>query len=104
MNHSFLELSEVKLTESTQIMRSIVHPIRLEMLEFIKNNPWTDVQTIYQSLEIEQSLASQYLAMLRQANVVLTKRQGKHILYHINSTKYVKVHNAISNFLLEDAA
>jgi DNA-binding transcriptional ArsR family regulator len=42
------------------------------------------VSGIYKTLRIEQTVASQHLATLRQAGVVNTKREGKWIYYSIN--------------------
>lgn len=39
------------------------------------------VQEIYDALNIEQSVASQHLRILRHANLVRTRREGKFVYY-----------------------
>ena len=42
------------------------------------------VTTIYVKLRIEQSVASQHLAVLRRAKLVNAEREGKKIFYQFN--------------------
>ncbi|MFN8331157.1 MAG: metalloregulator ArsR/SmtB family transcription factor [Saprospiraceae bacterium] len=42
------------------------------------------VTDIYIKLRLEQSVASQHLAILRRAGVVATERQGKFIYYSLD--------------------
>ena len=66
------------------------------MLKLIDESQKITVTEIYVKLRIEQSVASQHLAMLRRANIVTTKRDGKYIYYAVNYnrieeiTKFVK--------------
>ena len=43
-----------------------------------------DVTELYVKLRLEQSVASQHLAILRKAGIVFTLRDGKFIYYSIN--------------------
>lgn len=66
-------------------IRALNHPLRQKMLSLIRNNDnkmnVTDIQT---RLRIEQSVASQHLAILREQGLVETKRDGKTIWYSVN--------------------
>jgi DNA-binding transcriptional ArsR family regulator len=42
-------------------------------------------------LRIEQSVASQHLAILRKADLLQTERDGKFIYYTINKTRFAEV-------------
>jgi DNA-binding transcriptional ArsR family regulator len=42
------------------------------------------VSEIYKKLKLEQSVASQHLAVLRNAHFVNTHRDGKYIYYSVN--------------------
>ena len=86
--------SPEKLHASLAIMQALAHPLRLSMLHLIDNNLELKVGDIYKILKIEQALASQHLRILRQADLVLTRRDQKFIYYRIN---YVKMLASSSN-------
>jgi DNA-binding transcriptional ArsR family regulator len=46
---------------------------------------------VYAKLKIEQSVASQHLAILRNANIVVTEREGKFIYYTINKQRLAEI-------------
>jgi DNA-binding transcriptional ArsR family regulator len=56
-----------------------------------------NVTDIYVKLRLEQSVASQHLAILRRANIVITDRDGKFIHYKLNYEKL----NDISKFVAD---
>ena len=57
------------------------------------------VTEMYVKLRIEQSVASQHLAILRRANIVLTKREGKFIFYSVNYARIVELSAFMEEFL-----
>ena len=78
-----------KLRMSLAIMRALSHPLRLDILNVIDENKEVSVGDIYKALKIEQALASQQLRILRQAELVLTRRHQKFIFYRLNYPKIV---------------
>lgn len=77
-----LELEELK--KASLALRALNHDIRQEIVDFIHNKGETPVTNIYRRLRLEQSLTSTFLAMLRRANIVKTRRDGQTIYYSIN--------------------
>jgi DNA-binding transcriptional ArsR family regulator len=51
------------------------------------------VTEIYVKLRLEQSVASQHLAILRKAGFVNTVRDGKFIYYSVSKERLVEVHD-----------
>jgi DNA-binding transcriptional ArsR family regulator len=51
------------------------------MLKLLDENKKMTVTELYIKLRLEQSVASQHLAILRRAGVVTTVRNGKFIFY-----------------------
>jgi len=49
------------------------------------------VTSIYIKLRLEQSVASQHLAILRRAGVVITERQGKFIYYSLDQDRLTQI-------------
>jgi ArsR family transcriptional regulator len=87
-----------KLRESTEILRALAHPLRMRILEFIDENHSINVNRIYSTLDLEQSITSQHLRILRKAGVVETERNGKFIHYRVNYSRLKSVREAITNF------
>lgn len=78
--------------------RAIAHPVRLAILKFISEQGTTNVNSIYNTLNLEQSITSQHLRILRVAELVDTQRDGKFIHYSINHTKIAKLNVALNDF------
>lgn len=83
-----------KLREASGLLRAIAHPLRMRILEFIDRNEQINVNKIYNTMNLEQSITSQHLRILRLANVVLTHRDGKFIYYSID---YERLNKAIKD-------
>ena len=65
-------------------MRAIAHPLRIKILNFIDARKECNVNMIYRTLRLEQSVTSQHLKILRDAGLVKSKRDGKKIYYSVN--------------------
>lgn len=80
-----------QLKSSSDIFRALAHPLRIRICAIIDDRNPACVHEIYDALNIEQSVASQHLRILRQANLVRTQRQGKFVYYLLD---YDKIGNA----------
>lgn len=88
-----------KLHVSTELMRALAHPLRLRILEFIDQHGSINVNKIYNTLRIEQSITSQHLKILRMAGVVNANKNGKYMHYDINYDIILRAEVAVANFL-----
>lgn len=91
------QLQVIKKCKS--IYRALDHKLRQDILRFLSGGDGANVTSIYTTLKIEQSVASQHLAILKKAKVVNTKRNGKEIIYSINQPGIDRILN-ISNSLI----
>lgn len=98
MNRTKVTFNQEQLTQSCEIARALAHPLRLRILEFIDDQRRTHVNRIYNSLQIEQSITSQHLRILRLAGIVHAERDGKFIHYSINYNVVEMAEKAINNF------
>lgn len=85
-----IELLQIK--KASLIFRAINHRLRQQMIKLLHEHKKMTVTEIYMKLELEQSVASQHLAILRKAGFVLTKRDGKFVYYSVNYEMLQKVH------------
>ena len=99
MRKAKVNLNNEKLQESSEVLRALAHPLRMKILEFIDKNDQINVNKIYNTLRLEQSITSQHLRILRLAGLVTTERDGKFIHYSINYDKLDLVVNAIKRFI-----
>lgn len=99
MKHTKVVFNNEKLHYSSELMRALAHPLRLKILEFIDGQGKINVNKIYKSLNIEQSITSQHLRILRMAGVVDCSRDGKFMHYNINYDIVEKAQKAVNNFL-----
>jgi DNA-binding transcriptional ArsR family regulator len=88
-----------KLEYSVELSRALAHPLRMKILEFIDRKGAINVNKIYNSLNLEQSITSQHLRILRKAEVVSADRQGKMVVYQINYPIVERAVSAVNNFL-----
>jgi len=80
-------------------MRALAHPLRLQILEFIDSNKSINVNKIYSSLELEQSITSQHLKILRMSGVVSVEVTGKFHIYQINYDVINRANYAVKKFV-----
>ena len=94
-----INFNQERLDKSTDILRALAHPLRIKILSFIDQNDEINVNKIYNTLDLEQSITSQHLSVLRNADVVQTNREGKFVQYSIDYRKVDRAVQAIKSFL-----
>ena len=84
MNYLGKDQMEVLASVKAKV-RALYHPLRQSILVLIRDSGnRINVTDIYVKLRIEQSVASQHLAILRNEGFVNTQREGKTIWYSVN--------------------
>ncbi len=96
--HVFENVENSELHSASIILRAITHPLRLKILALVDKNKSITVNKIFTSLNLDQSIASQQLNILRTANLVKTKREGKYIYYSLNYENIERVNRLIEKF------
>jgi DNA-binding transcriptional ArsR family regulator len=77
----------VKVKKAAAVIRAINHPLRQSMIRLLEEQRRMTVTELYNRLNLEQSVASQHLAILREARVVITSRNGKFIHYSVSEKR-----------------
>ena len=86
-NGSPVKVDFVNLKKAAMILRALNHKLRQQIVKLIDENQRLTVTEIYIKLRLEQSVASQHLAILRRAGIVKTTRDGKFIYYSVHGTR-----------------
>ncbi|HNF19220.1 MAG TPA: metalloregulator ArsR/SmtB family transcription factor [Chitinophagales bacterium] len=87
------------LRKSVLVLRSVNHKLRQEIIQLIDKNGKMTVTDLYIKLRIEQSVASQHLALLRRAGVVVTSRDGKYIYYSVDHERLDEISRLLSELV-----
>ena len=70
--------------KAAMVLRALNHKLRQQVIKTIHEAKKITVTQLYVQLRLEQSVASQHLAILRKAGIVSTQRDGKFIYYAVN--------------------
>lgn len=81
----------VALKKAAVTLRALNHKLRQQIVKLIDENKRITVTEIFNKLHLEQSVASQHLAVLRRAGIVKTHRDGKFIYYSVNTSRIAHI-------------
>ena len=90
-----LKLEHKTLRKKVLVLRAVNHKLRLKIIKMLSDKQQMSVTEIYVKLRLEQSVASQHLAIMRRAGIVNTTRSGKNIYYELNASKLKSIGNFI---------
>lgn len=78
------KLDSIEIKKARFTLRALDHKLRQKILALLDKRGQVRVTEVYKTLRIEQSEASQHLAILRRAGFVIGRREGKNIYYSVN--------------------
>jgi len=96
---NILQIDYHNLKKASLILRSLNHKLRQQILIIIDEEKKITVTEIYVKLRLEQSVASQHLAILRKAGIVTTQREGKFIYYTINNKRVEAIERFVKDLV-----
>ncbi|MEN9697506.1 MAG: hypothetical protein RLZ56_927 [Bacteroidota bacterium] len=85
--------------KAAMILRALNHKLRQQIVKLIDEQKKMTVTEIYVKLRLEQSVASQHLAILRRAGIVVTTREGKFIFYSVDYTRVEQVNQFVEQLV-----
>lgn len=88
-------LNYAELRKAVLVLRAVNHKLRQRIISLLEENNEMTVTDIYIKLRLEQSVASQHLAILRRAGVVSTERQGKYIYYSLDKERLKQINRLV---------
>ena len=83
-----------------EISKTIAHPLRIAIIHTLKDGEKT-VNQLTEKLGASQSNISQHLAILRQRQIVKTRKDGTNIYYRVASAKISKACDMVREVLIE---
>ena len=85
--------------KAAMILRALNHKLRQQILKLIDEHQKMTVTEIYVKLRLEQSVASQHLAILRRASIVTTIREGKFIYYAVDYNRLEQINKFVEQLV-----
>jgi DNA-binding transcriptional ArsR family regulator len=85
--------------KAAMILRALNHKLRQQIVKLIDEQQKMTVTSIYVKLRLEQSVASQHLAILRRAGIVVTTREGKYIYYTVDYDRLEQVNQFVEQLV-----
>ena len=95
-----IKLDYAELRKAVLVLRAVNHKLRQRVIDLLEENDSMTVTDIYIKLRLEQSVASQHLAILRRAGVVDTERQGKFINYSLNRDRLAQISRLVDDLAI----
>ena len=86
-----MQLDYTALRKAVLVLRAVNHKLRQRIMDMLDEGDNMTVTDIYIKLRLEQSVASQHLAILRRSGVVITDRQGKFIYYSLDKNRLAQI-------------
>ncbi len=94
-----VQLDYAELRKAVLVLRAVNHKLRQRIISLLEENNSMNVTDIFIKLRLEQSVASQHLAILRRAGIVYTERSGKFIHYHLNKDRLMQISRLVEELL-----
>lgn len=98
-NVSEVKIDFLNVKKAALILRALNHKLRQQMIQLLDEKQKMTVTELYVQLRLEQSVASQHLAILRRAGVVTTTREGKFIYYSVNHKRLAEIYSYVEQLL-----
>ncbi len=94
-----LKINFHNLKKAALVLRALNHKLRQQILALIETEKKITVTEIYVRMRLEQSVASQHLAILRRAGIVTTQRDGKFIYYTVNYKRIEEINQFVQDLV-----
>lgn len=99
---SDIALDYVELRKAVLVLRAVNHKLRQNIIEILEDAGKLTVTELYVKLRLEQSVASQHLAILRRSGVVVTERVGKYIYYTLDQERLSQISRLVEELTVSN--
>jgi len=96
------KFSTEDLQAVAKILKTIAHPVKLEILEVLEEEEPLDVSTICERIgaQCEFSMMSHHLAKLKDNGIVTSEKRGKQVFYRIADRHILSIFDCMQNCTL----
>lgn len=90
-------MKEYDLEKAAYILRTIAHPVRLAIIEELRNNTQVTVSGICKTLNIEQSVISHHLINMKLKGLLKSIKSGQQVLYSLKERNLIQVIQCVNS-------
>lgn len=91
------DYNPLELEKAAFILKTIAHPTRLAIIDLLSKKGEQTVSNICSQLELEQSLASHHLSVMKMKGILSSEREGKKVIYSLKLTEVTQVMHCIEH-------
>lgn len=93
------KFSVTQLQKVAKILKTIAHPVKLEILEVLEANEPLDVGTICQQIgaDCDPSMMSHHLAKMKDNGLLDSEKRGRQVYYSIADRTILRIFDCMEN-------
>lgn len=97
MKVSKRQFSTRKLQKVAKVLKTISHPVKLEILEVLETDEPLDVSTLCERIgaDCEISMMSHHLAKMKDNNILISEKSGKQVFYSITDRQILNIFDCL---------
>ncbi len=84
-----------KLEKIAFILKTIAHPVRLQIVELLEFNEGLSVSAISEKLKTEQSLTSHHLSNMKLKGILRSRKEGRKVIYSLKEKSVLQILNCL---------
>lgn len=84
-----------KLENASEMLKAIAHPMRIAIVDMLSDDKNLTVTEIYETLKIEQAVASHHLGIMKSKGVLISERNGKNSYYKLKHPRLSQIVSCI---------
>mgnify|MGYP002713059834 FL=1 len=84
-----------KLENASEMLKAIAHPMRIAIVDMLSDDKSLTVTEIYETLKIEQAVASHHLGIMKSKGVLISERNGKNSYYKLKHPRLSQIVSCI---------
>jgi DNA-binding transcriptional ArsR family regulator len=81
---------------AANMLKAIAHPMRIAIIGLLEEGQELTVTEIHEKLGIEQSTTSHHLGILKDKDVLISRREGKNTFYSLKHENLKNIINCVS--------
>lgn len=93
------KISFEKLERAAEVLKTISHPVRLEIIEHLADAEPLCVGELQTRLraEVEQSMLSHHLIKMKDKGILVCEKRGTHIFYRLADRTFLKMFDCLAS-------
>lgn len=79
-----------------EVLKAVAHPVRLQIVELLEGGE-RSVGDIVEALAASQAVVSQHLGLMKDKQVLQSRREGAKIFYSIKNANVIKLLHCVND-------